>query len=473
MEERIALHSKMNRNLDPETIGHEYSVLHHDLFPNENNQLQRCPGLSTAYADMNEVASVDGLYYWKTKGLEVSVCNGKIFSMVIATSVVTELTGDTLTAGVLVHFQASSDGSTLVMCAGGKMVTWDGIITNPTAFIADVDAPTAVVDLAMIDRYLLAVEKDTGKVYYSGVADVTSWEADDFFVAEQSADDVKRVITQVNDVDVIGADSIEWWEDDGETPFVYTGISLNRGTIAPDSVVVANKLIYFLDQEKQFIKIQSRSWQVVSTYIQKELSELSTVSDAYAYTVNFKGHTWIYLTFPTEKVTYVYDYVLDTWHKRGLWNATTVSWEHFLGRCFSVITDPQIYLVGDRKSTGLVYQFSSLAYSDVGDHQRLVWESGNLYFGTSKLKIVNATILKLKRGVTGSPTDAYGILQMRDDNGVWNTEEEFSLGAVGEKETIIDFGPTGEYVTRQYRIVITEDVDVKLISMTEDFDVGS
>ena len=155
------------------------------------------------------------------------------------------------------------------------------------------------------------------------------------------------------------------------------------------------------------------------------------------------------------------------------WNTTNVVYDDFLGRSFCFVPSPQLYLIGDRRANGLVYKLSSTAYDDAGDIQRLDWISGHLDWGIDQLKIVNDLIMQMRRGVADDETDVFGVYMYRDNHGPWSTEEELSLGAMGDTNSFLHLGNMGEHDTRQHRIVVTEAVPCTIMKILEEFDIGT
>ena len=102
----------------------------------------------------------------------------------------------------------------------------------------------------------------------------------------------------------------------------------------------------------------------ISTHaIEQQWAAYATVSDAIGYSYMDRGHACWVLTFPTADATWAYDVTTQQWHRRGIWNSSSSSWDRqkqaYHGYEFGK------HLVGDY-STGGIYWMDRTLYQELG-----------------------------------------------------------------------------------------------------------
>jgi hypothetical protein len=116
---------------------------------------------------------------------------------------------------------------------------------------------------------------------------------------------------------------------------------------------------------------------------------------------------------------------------------------------------------------GYIYQVST-ANTELRAEFRL-----RINWGTDKRKNSNSIRIKCKRGQSTTPTK---LLLSYRDNGTaqWMGERELSLGQTVSEETYfyIRVNRLGQYRDREWRIVVSDDVEVNLVSVEEDVSRG-
>ena len=436
-----------------------------DGYVNELDHIPMRPGL-TSWKDTGTSLSVDGLYWWDEQHCVLAVSNKRVWKITDSAGTMTELTGSTdLGASAPVTF--ATDGTKCVMANGGKMVYTD-LATLTT--MADVDAPTVVTHVAYLDGYLLANQVGTATFQFSSPTDITAWNALDFAAADGEPDKVVAMKVGFREVILIGRTAVEFWIDDGVTPFArLDGSVQSYGCSAPYSLAKVGNTWMWLDHERRLVNLQGRAVTPVSSPYDRVIQQYASVDDAIAYTVSVEGYPLYVLNFPTAGQTLIYNYVTQKWSKWGYWNTGTATYGRFRGNAYCYARDWNLHLVGDW-ANGLIYKFERTAFTDNGNPIRTLVRTGHQNYGMDATKRSNVLRVKLKRGAgNASVTTPQVTMRRRVDNAAqWENERWASLGSVGQHEQTLDWRRNGIYKTCQYEFVHSDNSDFILIAASED-----
>lgn len=429
------------------------------------------PGLET-FIDLGlgSGARIDGLFWWKQTGCVLAVADGKLFKVTYPSQIATKTNlygSDRLNQNAKVSF--AQDGSYAFMANGGSILKTDG--TNVAEALSDAEAPTTADDVVYLDTYLLANESGTGRFRYSEVGDTLSWRS----IARASAmgypDDISALKIYNREIYLFGAESVEFWENDGASPFARVpGGALQVGCIAPKSIVVTSDGVYWLNHNREFVVFNGQSVEQLSTPYDKELESFSAVSDCRGEYLKIDGHGFFFWSFPSEQRTLVYNLTDKTWSEWGVFNSETAKYSHWLAADYCYAPAWGLHLVGDR-SNSVIYKMASSLYDDDGDAIRLVRRSGHIDYGTSQRKRSRRMRFRAKRGHAGTTRTPQLMVRWKDDNKSWSNERWYSLGDQGDTDLVVEIGPTGIYKTRQYEFVCTDPVPVIFLYAEEDIDV--
>jgi hypothetical protein len=450
----------MYRNADESAI-QGFSAGLADGYINEFGALCRRPGL-LEWGDVGTGAPIDGLYYWKTQECVIAVSDGKIYKAATVSGTFDNVTGDALETGGRPTF--ADYGDSLYIANGGQIVKLG--TSGTTAYLTDVDAPTTVTHVGILDTYLLANNTDTGQLWYSAVMDPDTWEGD-YGTAEAKPDDVTGLYIDGAEINLLGAETIEVWRNDGATPFVpNTNAITRRGVVAPYSFVIADGFRYCLDQGRRFVRIESRTPIEVSQAVASYIQGFDTVTDCMADEIVVDGKPWIILHFPTEGKTLAYNYRATAGHEWSRWGYWDGEYKRWLGNCFAYVDDWNLSLVGDYR-TGKIYKMSSSYYDDDGQTIRTCMRTAHIDHGTLAYKRSSEMLFKLKRtAYTG--TQDYLLLRWRDNGQThWSNEQRISLKRMGDVDYIGRLTRLGRYRTRQYEVVLSDATALSLVSAEE------
>lgn len=465
----LPLFSPTFRNSDDIVLRDE-SALQYNGFIDDLGGINVRPGESNG---VNSGSRIDGLYAWPENPL-VAVFGGNVQLYNAVGKVLTAFgaaSALSFAPGVPVVF-ANNELYTF-MAGGGKINYIDPLgVVN---VITDIDAPTVVTHVAFLDGYILAISGR--KLYWSDIPANTAWSALSFASAEGNPDVILAMAVLQRQIYLFGTVSTEIWENDGESPFSrIPGGYLDAGIAAKYSVVTTDNDIIWLHHRKYFVRFAGKSVERISTPYDTEIENFTTVSDCVASRIDFAGRTICLFNFVSEARTLAFDTMSGEWSEWGGWNDQSMSWEpyDFTSATFDSATGSTF--IGKDSSRRIVALDRSsrldLLVDSATRKVKFLKQSGQIDHGTLQKKRNEVVRLRAKRGSPGSTTNPKLMVRYRDNgNSQWSNIKEISLGAVGDKELVIEFRRTGIYKTRQYELSATDDCGVTLAKAEEDFTI--
>lgn len=426
--------------------------------------LVKRPGL-TARIDLGTDAPVDGLYWYEQQKIVLAVSEGRVWKITDSSGAKTELTGSTaLRDNAPVRF--ASDATTVVMANGGPMVHTD---LSTLTTMADADAPTEVSHVAELDGYILANDVGSGTIMFSDLNSLTSWQALSFFTAESRPDPVLAMAEAFREIIAIGSESVEFFVNDGQTPFSrIPGSAQPFGISAPYSLALAGNTWMWLDHNRRFASMQGRQVVNLSTPYDRVIQRYLSVDDAIGYSVSIDGMTLYVLTFPTAQETLVFNYTSQQWHRWGYWVSSSGVHQRFRGYSYCYARMWNLHLIGDH-SNGIIYAASRNVFQDNGSHIRSLLRTGHISHGLHVDKLSDCIRLHCKRGHGTATVENPQIMLRRRVNNrqQWGNERWKSLGQVGQHSPFIDWKRNGVYKTQQLEFTHSDNTDLVIMGAQE------
>jgi hypothetical protein len=160
---------------------------------------------------------------------------------------------------------------------------------------------------------------------------------------------------------LFGTQTTEVWYNAGTAPFPFAprpDVFIEHGILAPSSAAILNNAPAWLGQSGDggAVVYHGAGYQArrISTHaLEYAFSTYETLTDADAWTYQDQGHSFYVLTFPTARVTWVYDAIAGVWHERGSWNGFQFVELPVRGHAWA----NGLHLVGGRTS-GRIYQMA-------------------------------------------------------------------------------------------------------------------
>ena len=218
--------------------------------------------------------------------------------------------------------------------------------------------------------------------------------------------------------------------------------------------------------KRAVVKMANRAPQIISGDIDRELQELTTVSDANGALCFAGGLNAYILNFPTENATWVYDIKESIWTKWGEWSSGSATYNAFpiVASCYAKAWNKHLFIGTD----GIVYQFSRDVYQDAGEEIRTLIRTGWINHGTSRRKRCKQLYVKVK---AYRPADTTLLMRWRDDGRPeWSPYLNLPLEATSEQTHYAKLNRFGIYRSRQYEFVLTDNSDLALMGLLEEIE---
>ena len=394
---------------------------------------------------------------------------------------------NTVISSVLTPFTEADVGTYLLITGGGTGFTLQ--LVKIIAFMPETDTtpPSAVLNVpagllgatggtaeeysgteflvavtgAYLDGYFIAQQPKTGNYGIDGkivrVSEPNNgliWKADQFFVKDGYPDSVASIITDHEELYVMGRQTSEIYRDSGDinAPFVSDkGAFMHQGCVATWSLAQLPGGVYWLggDARGALTAWQAQGFvpKPVSTpAIEQVWRTYVRTDDAIGYPVVIDRHSFWVLTFPTASlaeddtplgVTWVYDEATGFWHEWGSLEGTVGAEElhQFRGRCHAYTgllavgegekLQPR-HFVGDR-TTGKIYEMSFDFPDDDGTDIRYIRTTPHVAADNKRFFFSR---LFLDREAGTAEDEPTFTLETSDDYGhTWSTPRTATGGA--------------------------------------------
>lgn len=225
------------------------------------------------------------------------------------------------------------------------------------------------------DGYFCFVRNGTKEFYLSPLFGVVPFDALVFASKEATSDLLLAIANSHEQLYLFGQERTEVWYDAGNPPPTFPfqrsqGAIIQRGLLAPLSVVLEDNTLFFLGDDGMFYRLNNFVPERLSNHaVENAWAQYPTLTDAKALVYTVFGHKMVTITFPTARATWVVDLATKRWHERESWIGTSLddSIGRWRGNCAIACYDR--ILIGDSES-GKVGQLSFEAYTEWGNTMR-------------------------------------------------------------------------------------------------------
>jgi len=369
----------------------------------------------------------------------------------------------------------NTSGSSLSMAAGSNELfiadgtngyIYDG--SNLTV-VSDSDYPSSANQVIYVDGYFIVNDPSNekglqidGSFFWSDLRAGSSWTGTNFATAERDPDKLIAIEKSHREVWNFGETSTEIWYNTGGNPIFSPMNSgyIEWGIAAKDSASRVNDTMIWLSQNEhgQAIVVQAQGFKpnpIAPPSLTAAIAAYTKVDDAFSFVMQYHGHTWYVLTFPSDQATWVYDTTEKVWFE---WN----SWQLGRSRYNTHSFYKGIHYMGDYKS-GKIYKLSDSTPRENGNIVERLRRTP--HFTSEKAALFfNLVELEFEYGV-GGDDDAQVMLRWSDDYGhTWSQEYWKPLGKVGEYKRRLRWKRQGQSRDRVYEIRITDSCLPTLIA---------
>ena len=429
--------------------------------------------------------------YRTSKGLGLTPADGGSIILVLGPNVYWyKPNDDTYTKlGVISNLQStvsiSDDGFSLVIADGVNLYRMDLttlVFTNVGFNLID---PTAVV---FFGGYVICIGTKKGlpqnTFFWSDLYNSSEWNALSYAQAEERQDPITGIIVNGSYLCLYGPLSFELWSTtgDADNPFqrAYSS-SGTTGLYAPKSLVEFGESVYFIGTNNRgnVSAYKATGNQVVKIsppVIDKEWGSIGT-SDCTAFSMSEAGHDFIIFNFDLLDKTYCYDIDENMFHERASRDQTTDELHRWTPNYVANTADATI--CGDR-FTQKLYLLSHEYTTENGSNILRV-RNTSIINAEQKMLITHAVVMDMLTGygISDEWPDKYTdearvMFEYSTSRGHNNsTRIVKSMGATGEYNKSVEFGPLGQARNLSFSFSISDPVNTAILNGFIFYKVGS
>jgi hypothetical protein len=318
------------------------------------SMLRCAPGLSV-FADLGTNAPIRGAR--NVEGLYLAVSSNKLFKVDPNGSPTLLGTIPGVSRVSMAHNQIT--GGNEVAISNGTSGYVYNTVTNTLVQITDDGFPGAK-SFEYLDSYILGVEPGGRFGFTSDLASATSYNTLDQYEAEGSPDALVGQIVSHREWWLMGERTIEIFGDTGAATGTFqrtTGTGIEVGLASPFAMANLDNSVFWLGSDGVVYRANGYTPMRVSTHPIEQAISHCTMSSAFAFTYEDRGHKIFYLTFKDGQ-TWGFDVATQEWHRRqsrdlNRWRINTLT--NWSGK----------WIAGDF-SNGLLYEMDWDVQSEAG-----------------------------------------------------------------------------------------------------------
>jgi hypothetical protein len=432
-------------------------------------------------------ANVRGLFSHRDRFYAVA---GTGFYEITVAKVVT-LRGTVVDSTLPVTWATNGDaGLQILIGTGGNAYCFN---TGTNAFTTALTGTADVIGFC--DGYFLALDAATSTLQISALNDGTSWDALDVAQRQTASDPWVGMVVANRQVHLSGTLTTESWYNSGDPDFPFTPVQnslVQTGVASPYASIALvddSRIWLASNTEGTGMVVRSSGYaptRISTSAVEHAIQHYAVTSDAAAWAYQSGGHTFYLLSFPSARITWVYDTLTQLWHERGWWNPELMRFDCVRARCHAMAFGS--HMVGDRLTGGIYIQSATYAL-DLGDAPLrrlrrgpfLANDNQWLYYPEVRILLDSsistdyAPTPVADRRLIGPPTlrlalsdfsgDPQIMLRWSENGRTWSNERWHSAGKVGEYGYVATFRQLGRSRNRQFEVVCSDPVPLRLIDM--------
>lgn len=359
----------------------------------------------------------------------------------------------TIPPGTSLCFMA--DNGLNVVLVDGSSFGWSILIsTNAFLPIPDVGFYGGT-SVWYIDTFFV-LNKPGTNIYYASDSLAITFDALNFASKSSYADPLSNLVVVSDQIWLIGTTTTEIHDDIGGAAFPFQkvqGVLIEHGTNAPYSVARTDGALFFLssDLAGRKVVLQGSGYSVerISDYgMEAQMQTYGTTDDAEAYCVQYNGHEFYRITFPSAGKSWAFDRAEKRWHELAYIDANGVESRHRSRVCATL--GGQI-VVGDFGG-GNLYALDIDTYTDNGQPIKRTRTFPHMTNDQNRVSY-SQFIALMECGSILSEGDAEISLRWSDDGGrSWGNPMTQSFGTTGEYITSVQWQRMGMARNRVFEL---------------------
>lgn len=363
------------------------------------------------------------------------------------------------------HGSVAQDANPAQIVYNGKVAGQVGIASGGSVYTLDLATNTfagphfsgaSITMLAYASGYGLGFDAATGRVYLSGLNDLTSWSLGTFFQRSKFPDPWRTMFVDANSlVWLIGDETFEVWylgNPSSTQPFTpLSGLVGMFGIAAPFAYGVGGTGIRWLSRSEHGgpIIVETRGGvpRGVSSYaVNTALGgyrRSSTIANAECLIYEDDGHHFVNFTLPSASATWTYDATTQGWAERGVWLPNENRYDSWAPRvhadCF------EKHLVATRNSS-IIYEMTPDVATEIdGSGIRRLRRAPAISDERKRVPIDQLElIMDVGLGLSsGQGSDPQVMLRVSNDGRTWGNERRAGTGRLGEYRRRVTFNRLG------------------------------
>jgi hypothetical protein len=250
---------------------------------------------------------------------------------------------------------------------------------------------------------------------------------------------------------------------------VQTGLKVNKGLGAKNSVVKAADTFYWFGHDGDFYVYDAGRPKVISDTYRADLNKMSNSEGLMGFDIR-KENLIMWINWLDGR-TYLYDYSKERWLEDNRWQ--NMCWESLPFASYMELRDPAGKInqyFGSRNYDGLVHEWSADHKDDNGQPIRVFRHLKVIPSPRHNKVVVHRLRFKKRGGVSNATvTEAKFTLRYRWDKGDWRTQNVL-LGSLGDYTPHIDVRNLGMGRELELEISEMDAVDFILTDMLVTFE---
>lgn len=463
----VPINSELFQNLDESVLRNSPTTLE-NLFINEAGGQSRFPGLKRFLT----LPGGGKVYLADWRGdLVAATSNGRVFR-IQPSGAFEDVTGAVIAGSGRIVMHSSPDQ--LLLAAGKQIIQ---LRKDKTEILSE-DAPLST-HAVYISGYVLAIEADSQRFFYSNVGDFTTWDPINFFSSESQPDNLTAMlVNEFSEIILAGPLSVEQFEpySAADRPF-FRRWTLGQGIVAPGVLTAGDNEIWAVNSQQEFVSYAGQNGRPRSLTISMVLESIEDWEGAWASPpMHLFGQKFIILQIPrapneygSRGITLLHDYKAKRWSYLYGWseeNAVPAAWP---GNSYHFLRG-QHYVGG---LNGQIYKLDNAYHQTDGKPQQVRWRSahfddiGRMRRTPGGWARIDGVRMRLRRGAASTGYDQDPDFQMRvkRDNRSWSKWQTGKLGSAGDTSMIVYWGQQGNALTWQFEIRCSADCPVEFVRM--------